>query len=66
MVDGAYLTPIFQSGGVKYMDGFAMHTYVAPFNPEDGYQTKGHPFLKNVSVKNTKRNAVMHAEDSRN
>ena len=50
LVDGAYLTPIFQSGGVKYMDGFAMHTYVAPFNPEDGYRTKGHPFLKNVSV----------------
>ena len=50
LVDGAYLTPIFQSGGVKYMDGFAMHTYVAPFNPEDGYRTKGHPFLQNVSV----------------
>ena len=50
LVDGAYLTPIFQSGGVRYMDGFAMHTYVAPFNPENGYLTKGHPFLKNVSV----------------
>ena len=50
LVDGAYVNPIFKRGGAQYMDGFAMHTYVAPYTPEDGYETKGHPFLKNVSV----------------
>lgn len=50
LVDGAYVNPIFERGGALFMDGFAMHTYVAPHTPEDGYETKGHPFLKNVSV----------------
>lgn len=50
LVDGAFVNPIFHKGGAKFMDGFAMHTYVAPFNPEDGYETKGHSFLKSVSV----------------
>lgn len=50
LVDGAYVNPIFKRGGASFMDGFAMHTYVAPYGPEDGYETKGHPFLKNVSV----------------
>lgn len=50
LVDGAFVNPIFKRGGAKLMDGFAMHTYVAPYNPEDGYKTDGHPFLKNVSV----------------
>lgn len=50
LVDGAFVNPILKKGGAKYMDGFAMHTYVAPFNPEDGYETKNHPFLNQVSV----------------
>lgn len=50
LADGNYVNAIFKSGGADYMDGFAMHTYVAPYNPEDGYETTGHSFLKNVSV----------------
>lgn len=49
-VDGAFINPIFKRGGGEFMDGYAMHTYVAPYNPEDGYLTEKHPFLKNVSV----------------
>lgn len=50
LVDGSFVNPIVKRGGAHFMDGFAMHTYVAPYTPEDGYATVGHAFLEQVSV----------------
>ena len=50
LVDGAFVNPIIKKGGANFMDGFAMHTYVSPYTPEEGYATKGHSFLEQVSV----------------
>lgn len=49
-VDGAFVKPIFEAGGASSMDGFAMHTYVCPHTPEDGYPAVGSPVFKRVSV----------------
>lgn len=49
-VDGAFVRPLLSNGGVACMDGFAMHTYVAPNTPELGYDTPTCPTFKVASV----------------
>lgn len=49
-VDGAFVRPLLSNGGAASMDGFAMHTYVAPNTPELGYATPTCPTFKVASV----------------
>jgi hypothetical protein len=42
-VGGQYIWGIFRAGGVDYQDGFSIHAYMAPSNPDTGYPAKNNP-----------------------
>ncbi len=40
---GAMIQPIAGAGGIEFQDGFSIHPYMAPHNPDFGYRADGSP-----------------------
>jgi polysaccharide biosynthesis protein PslG len=48
---GDCIANLIKGGAVQYQDGFSIHPYMSPYNPDDGYLAKGSPLPKSkVSV----------------
>ncbi len=64
---GGMIIPIIKAGGVDFQDGFSIHPYMAPHDPDYGYGARGAPiprvsvpvfapFQKRIAEKNPKSN----------
>jgi hypothetical protein len=48
---GAYIEPILAAGGADYQDGFSIHPYMSPPDPDTGYPTSGGATINAVNIK---------------
>ncbi len=47
---GGMIIPIVEAGGVNFQDGFSIHPYMVPFDPDYGYGANGGPYARvNIS-----------------
>lgn len=48
---GTCIGPMLQAGAASFVDGFSIHPYMAPYDPDNGYEAKNSPIPRvNVST----------------
>ena len=47
---GGYIRPLIKNGGLEFQDGFSIHPYMSPYDPDTGYPCGDDSPIREVSV----------------